>query len=448
MSRLIFDTQCFVIMPFGKRTVGDKMYDFDAIFNNLFKVAINMATLPDGSHLVAKRADSSSSAGIITHEMFQDILYSRIVLADITGLNPNVFYELGVRHALRPTSTVVFKEIHSTIPFDVRDLRIFDYDIDGLSGFGAAIENIRKSLTDSLSGGAMDSPVVSALRGEIEWPSLNVNIQTRYKIRSWLELQRERDEIEAYIREARASIDRRDLAGAVASLRGASTLAPDDLRVNMELAALLRDRGDFKDAEPILRKVTETHPRYAPAWRELGITCNKLKKPLDAVDLLQKAVDLNPYDPDTWNSLGGALKAISKFGEAQDAYYKSIELNEADPYALLNYFAMHVQNNRSMPDLKRHETAFHLVEDSCNADISAKRRIPWAYFDLAQIYFFKRDIASFESKFTLGAKASTARWQVETAAKTYALLRDTGIKDPDGDAAARFTQELLANFDK
>lgn len=448
MTPLSYDTLCFVIMPFGQRTIGDKSYDFDAIYSNLFEVAISMAALPDGRHLTPKRADSSSTAGIITQEMFRDILYSRIVLADITGLNPNVFYELGVRHALRPTSTVVFKEVHSTIPFDVRDLRIFDYDIDGLAGFGGAVQKIKKSLTESLAGGVMDSPVVAALRDEVQWPSLDVGVQARYKLRSWLEGQRERDAMEAYIREARASIDRRDLAGAEASLRGASALVPDDLRVNMELAALLRDRGAFGAAEPILRKVTETHPSYAPAWRELGIATNKLKKANDAVKLLQKAVALNPFDTDAWNSLGGALKALGQFGEAQDAYRKSLSLNEADPYALLNYFALHAQNNRSLPDLRQYETALHLAEDACNADVLAHRRLPWAYFDLAQIYFFKHDSASFENKFSLGAKASTARWQVETAAKSYALLRDAGIKVPNGDAAAQFAEKVLADYGK
>ncbi len=90
-----------------------------------------MVNLPEGGHLVPKRADSPSTSGIITDEMFRDILCSRIVLADITGVNPNVFYELGVRHALRPTSTVVIKETHVDIPFDVRNLRIFTYDIGG-----------------------------------------------------------------------------------------------------------------------------------------------------------------------------------------------------------------------------------------------------------------------------------------------------------------------------
>ena len=110
MNPSVHSNMCFVVMPFGKRDIGGSNYDFDEVFENIFSIAISMVNLPEGGHLVPKRADSPSTSGIITDQMFRDILCSRIVLADISGVNPNVFYKLGVRHALRPTSTVVFKK--------------------------------------------------------------------------------------------------------------------------------------------------------------------------------------------------------------------------------------------------------------------------------------------------------------------------------------------------
>jgi Flp pilus assembly protein TadD len=441
-----YEDLCFVIMPFGKRKIGDREYDFDAIYTNVFEIAISMVSLPSGKRLRPKRADSPNTPGMITQEMFRDILYSRIVLADITGLNPNVFYELGVRHTLRPTSTVVFKEVHSTIPFDVRDLRTFDYDIEGLSGFGGAVQRIRRSLDECLSAGILDSPVVLALRDEIEWPTVDIGTQAKYKLRSWLETQKERAAVDAYIREARTAIERRDFAAAEASLRGALALVPDDLNVNMDLATLLRDKGEFRAAEPILIHVTETHPMFAPAWRELGVAQHKLKKANDAVRTLQHATSLNTYDADAWGSLGGALKSLQQYGESQDAYLKALQLNPSDPYPLLNYFTVHAQNNRSLPNPQRHEAEIQQAETTCRAEITAQRRLPWCYFDLAQILFVRGDEAGFQSHFQMGAKAATARWQVETATTTYALLRDSGITKPDAKVASEYADRVLKEY--
>jgi Flp pilus assembly protein TadD len=446
MKKATYEDMCFVIMPFGQRKIGDREYNFDEIYANVFQIAISMASLPDGIRLVPKRADTPSTPGLITQEMFRDILYARIVLADITGLNPNVFYELGVRHALRPLSTVVFKEVHSTIPFDVRDLRIFDYNLEGLAGFGGAIQGIRKSLEDSLTAGTLDSPVVAALRDEIEWPTVDIATQAKYKLRSWLESQKERAAVDAYVREAQSAIERRDLAAAVASLRGALALVPDDLNVNMDLARLLRDKGDFTAVESILTRVTGAHPAFEPAWRELGIAQHKLKKATDAVPTLRRATGLNEYDADAWGALGGVLKTLQQYGESQDAYLKSLHLNPSDPYALLNYVAVYAQNNRALPDLKPHETEIQQAESTCRTEITMRARLPWCHFDLAQILFLRADDAGFREQFREGAKAATARWQVEAAAKTYVLLHNSGIGNPDAGAANGFANEVLKEF--
>jgi len=446
MSHSTYDDLCFVIMPFGKRKIGDRDYDFDEIYTNVFEIAISTVVLPNGKRLRPKRADTPNAPGMITQEMFRDILYSRIVLADITGLNPNVFYELGVRHTLRPTSTVVLKEIHSTIPFDVRDLRIFDYDIDGLSGIGGAFQRIKNSLEESISSGTLDSPVVTALRDEIEWPTIDVSTQAKYKLRSWLESEKERSAVDAYIREARTAINHRNLSNAEASLRGALLLVPDDLSVNMELASLLRDKGDFKNAEPILVHVTKNHPLFAPAWRELGVAQHKLKKATDAVLALQRATELNEYDPDAWSSLGGALKTLQQYGSSQDAYLKALQLNPSDPYPLLNYFTVYAQNNRSMPDMADYESEVQKSESRCITEIKSNNRLPWCYFDLAQILFLRNDSQGFEEKFRDGAKTATASWQVETATKTYKILKDCGISNPDASRANAFASEMINEY--
>ncbi|MCH7665651.1 MAG: hypothetical protein IH936_06970 [Acidobacteria bacterium] len=112
---------CFAIMPFGKKPVGEREVDFDQIYDEIFEPAINAVPLPEPEegNLEARRTDKDFFAGDISHEMFNYLEYSRIALADITGLNANVFYELGHRHRARESGTAIFRQTDAPIPFDI-----------------------------------------------------------------------------------------------------------------------------------------------------------------------------------------------------------------------------------------------------------------------------------------------------------------------------------------
>jgi hypothetical protein len=116
-----YTTMCFVIMPFGKKPVGkkkliglipwgDRMVDFDAIYREIFQPAIEATPLPEGGKLVPLRTDMNPAAADIDVLMFRGIVFARMVLSDITSLNPNVFYELGVRHQSNETGTAIFRQ--------------------------------------------------------------------------------------------------------------------------------------------------------------------------------------------------------------------------------------------------------------------------------------------------------------------------------------------------
>ena len=92
---------CFVIMPFGKKPVGDRTVDFDKLYDDIFVPAISAVPLPEGGKLEPRRTDKDFFTGDIKLEMFQYLEYSRFALADISGLNFNVAYELGTRHRAR-----------------------------------------------------------------------------------------------------------------------------------------------------------------------------------------------------------------------------------------------------------------------------------------------------------------------------------------------------------
>ena len=79
------------------------------------------------------RSDKISSPGLITKIMIRHLIESDIVIADISGYNPNVMYELGIRHTKEKPVILVTSDIDKEFPFDIRDIRILGIDLKNQS---------------------------------------------------------------------------------------------------------------------------------------------------------------------------------------------------------------------------------------------------------------------------------------------------------------------------
>jgi hypothetical protein len=113
---------CFVLMPFGRKTDGQgRTTDFDAVYREIIAPAVAVAGLEP------LRADEEKIGGTIHKPMFERLMLCQYAVADITGANPNVYYELGIRHAMRPRSTVILFAEGTTLPFDIALLRGIPY---------------------------------------------------------------------------------------------------------------------------------------------------------------------------------------------------------------------------------------------------------------------------------------------------------------------------------
>lgn len=106
------DDVCFVIMPFGGF--------FDDYYSLVYKPAIEAADL------VPKRADDLYRPSTIINDIWTYTKKAKIILADLSGKNPNVFYELGLAHALTKPAILVTESIDD-VPFDLRALRVIEY---------------------------------------------------------------------------------------------------------------------------------------------------------------------------------------------------------------------------------------------------------------------------------------------------------------------------------
>jgi len=110
------------------------------------------------------RADQISEPGIITSQVIQHVVDDPLVIADLTGRNPNVFYELAIRHAIKKP---VVQIIHGAepIPFDVAASRTIHFDRHDLdSAAKAREEKVRQIRSAEKNPKDVDTPITVALK--------------------------------------------------------------------------------------------------------------------------------------------------------------------------------------------------------------------------------------------------------------------------------------------
>ena len=158
----------FVAMPFGTRkdpNRGNRRYESDPTWNRLLLPAL----LDAGYRAV--RTDLDASRQLIDSRMILDLLGADLVVADLATHNPNVFWELGVRHTARRRGTLVVAPARLSPPFDVRAVPVLPYErgADNVTDRQVVegIQRLRTAITDTVAEGryphVADSPVHAAV---------------------------------------------------------------------------------------------------------------------------------------------------------------------------------------------------------------------------------------------------------------------------------------------
>jgi hypothetical protein len=167
---------CFVVMGFGKKTDFEtgRVLDLDQSYNNLIKPAVEAAGLK------CIRADEIVHSGLIDVPMYEQLLKADVVVADLSTSNRNAIYELGVRHALRPYTTVVIaEEMMMKSPFfDLNHIIIRNYrhlgediGVGEMRRFSAELTNAIKQILATEPKLRWDSPVYKFI-GKLTPPAI------------------------------------------------------------------------------------------------------------------------------------------------------------------------------------------------------------------------------------------------------------------------------------
>src|SRR5471032_469270 len=277
-------------MPFGIK----QGIDFDSVYDKLIRPAL----VENG--FTVFRADQEKRAGDIRSDMFQELLLADVVVADLTIDNANVWYELGVRHALRARGVILIGSREGSMPFDIAPDRKLRYrlkdgvpDPDYLEDGKAKLAEMARATVNAWYGRIV-SPVYNLLPylREPDWKTLEVGAAKEFwsKQKKWMERisvarrkQRPGDilvlaeeapiqglRLEAYRVAAKALRQVEQFDFALEQIDQALDIAPDDIISRQEKGMLLGRIGQFENAKEWLKSLARDHTTDAETCGLLG----------------------------------------------------------------------------------------------------------------------------------------------------------------------------------
>jgi hypothetical protein len=228
---------CFVATPIGSDG-SETRRKTDGLVDSVLKPVLA------GFGLKCVPAHRIDAPGSITAQVIQHLLEDRLVIANLTDLNPNVMYELAVRHATR-LPVVTLAEDDTKLPFDVADERTVFYSND-MMGVEELKERLKKTIKAALDDEAVDNPIYRVRTAAVFMESEETPEFNKLIIRKLDQLQRQiaRAERPSSIRDALSPRDRRSSLRSHASGHRRYTFRGDHESVLKFCEAVDLDKGD------------------------------------------------------------------------------------------------------------------------------------------------------------------------------------------------------------
>jgi len=338
---------CFVDMPFGKKTdlASGTEIDFDQVYQTAIKPAIEDAGLEP------LRGDEERTGGIIHGAMFARLLLAEFVVADLTMANPNVFYELGIRHAAKPFTTVpIFANVRA-LPFDVALVRAIPYELENGQMMQAPAQKLRAELTRRLKEAARastpDSPLFQLLP---RFPGIDLPHDVTDAFQDRVQHEERFREMLEQARNQPTNQERRAALLKIQAELGDLAVVQRSILVDLLLS--------FRAVEAWQEMVTlcEAMPQHLKeaviVRQQWAFALNRRNQPADrdrAVRMLEDLVKLRGPDPETLGLLGRVHKdryrdakaaksiiAPAALDDAIDAYTRGFEADPRDYYPGVN----------------------------------------------------------------------------------------------------------------
>lgn len=390
---------CFVVMGFGKKTDFEtgRLLDLDATYESIIHPAVESAGLR------CIRADEVLHSGVIDTEMYEMLLRADLVIADISTGNVNAVYELGVRHAMRPNSTIIMKEEEGKLYFDLDHVSTFMYKHLGEDIGAREAKRAETELCDLISSVLIadrpDSPVYTFL------PKLQRPLLTDEEFGELVdETEAEHERLSQIMRRGEAAQKDSRHVDAVNAYTDANKLKPGDPYIIQQLAL-----ATYKSRQPSV--------------------LSALKKGLQIISSLETETS---NDPETQGIAGAIRKRLWMETEelehlkAAIRHYRRGYEFKRDYYNGENLATCYDLRSRTQSDdgealfdrMSARKVREAIVDDLIDvigqANFEERPDRKWVYATLSNCFYALGEMAEGEQFESFFRKENLADWELET----------------------------------
>jgi tetratricopeptide (TPR) repeat protein len=449
----------FVAMPYGVK----EGIDFNAVYDEYIKPALESAGFE------VFRADEELRAGSIHKDMFQELLLADLVVVDLSIDNPNVWYELGARHALRARGVVQIQCQRDYLPFDVYGQRALRYrvkdgrpDPDHLNDDKDALATMSVETMEAWHGLKV-SPVYDLLTylKEPDWKSLRVaGIREFWDLyKEWadrVELARKRNHpgdilvladeaptwvlrLEAYNTAGKALLSLGHFDFALEQYENALDIDPTDLESRRQKGLILGRCGKHDEAKIWLKRIVEDHPEDAETWAFIG----RIEKDAWLSSWRQEGKTAEEMQL-------AATDADAYLREAIKAYAKGFRKNPIHYYSGINAVTlMHLLSHLTGDDEKTEElkTMEGGVRWAVYTELARKPKEYWARVTLAdlEVLIGNKDVV--ERAYKDAVAVAEKNWfDLDSSRQQLLILQDLGFRPQEVEAALNVLDRELAKI--
>lgn len=424
----------FVAMPFGRKAdpAGQYEIDFDDLYARVIKEAAAQAEVD------VIRADEEAYGGFIHAAMYERLLLAEIVLADLTLANPNVYYELGIRHAARPHSTILMYARPSRLPFDLSPVRALAYDLkDGRlpdDHVGLLTATLRQRIEQvKVDGDHTDSPLFLLLPG-LRPPTLASEAAESFRdrLRRVADIQQRLDAAKRAERhEALQQL------GAIDAELQPYASCPAQLLLDLMLA--YRGVSAWDDAIRLADALPPSVAGLVRVREQLALALNRRNRPGDrdrAIALLRRLSVEQPPSAETFGIMGRIykdlyvehleagrhLQATAALEQGVRAYADGFRADPRDYYPGINAITLSLQQEGPEAQARIREL-LPVVAFSVARRGGSTSQEYWdvaAACELAAIAENWQEVQRAAGELSISASEP---WMLETTAKNLALIR-------------------------
>jgi hypothetical protein len=431
---------CFVLMPFGEKPDGTGgTVDFDSVYAEVIRPAVEAANMQP------LRADEEMEGGIIHKPMFERLVLCDYAVADLTTANANVFYELGIRHAALPYSTVLVYAEGFRLPFDVAPLRAIPYQLEpgGRPAFAEEIKGVIEERLGKAREAVTDSPIYELVEDfpDIDRTKTDVfrdRVQYSTNVKTRLATARKEGDLEKL----------REIEGEVSPVEDQEAGVVIDLLLSYRAVKAWEEMVSLTDKmAPPLAETVLVREQLAFALNRNGEGERAERVLLDLIDRRGPSSEsyglLGRIYKDRWEGArneGNHVLARGILRKAIKAYLNGFEADWRDAYPGIN--AVTLMEVADPPDPRREEL-IPIVTYAAKRRIGARQADYWDHATLLELAVLARDSEAASDALADAMASIREPWEPETTARNLRLIREVREQRGEGLSWAQELEEAL-----